>query len=284
MHTEKLLTLDYYIDKISLSMQNDPIFMQEINDCVEFLQCINNQINTFELAMSTLLFDIIINDEDIVIENYRYSDLLDKIASIFNLSRNFIIDFKNPLTNTIDQDMQTNKESFEAFNSAVANNTLDTTLSLTNNQLRALIYCTIMKNSYDGSYEMLDKTYKTVCKFMATEIAGADTWQIFQATKFILLQGQYIPNPAETDCILSYSSDYEFTNENKEKSQYFTLFFAGLLTIRSAGISYYYQIADLSSLLYWSPEPNEALIYPADSYKWSVEPESGIPADNRKWL
>lgn len=280
MKTPKLLTLDYYVDKVSLAMQNDAIFMQQIADFVAVMNNFDSEINEFKYALNALSYDVI--NDNVVVDDYIYSDLLDKIASIFNISRHFIIDFKNPLTNQIDPDMETNLEMFTQFNENVANNTLSLTIDLTDNQMRCLIFCAIMKNSYDGSSLMITKTYDTVIKFMSLDIPTAQGWKIYQCTKYTLdAHGDYIADPASTDCLMTYSSDYVFDNASRIKSQYFTLFFAGLLTIHSAGICYYNQTTDVASLLYWCDETDDPSSI-IDKYKWSVEDND--PSTKRRWL
>lgn len=279
MKTDKLLTLDYYVEKVSLAMQNDPIFMQQIADLVMYMNAFNNAIDSFKNALQLLLYDIIANQSS-TIEDYTYTDLLDKIASIFNLSRDFVIDFKNPLTNEVDTLM---KAGFDTFNLQVAHSLLSTTVHLNNNQLRLLIYCAIMKNSYDGSYEMLEKTYKTVRKFISCDIESATNWYIYQATEYIINDNVITGTPAAANCIFAYSNwEFEDNAENREKSQYFTLFFSGFLTIQSAGIYYYYVSADLAMVLYWAPEDDEPHPLNTDWYKWSAEPPDAN--DERRWL
>ena len=239
---------------------------------VAFLNNYNAETTEINAAFASFLYTIITTDA-VEIEEYKYTDLLDKIAAIFNLSRNFVVDFKDPLTRIEDTEAKT---AFNVFNSSTANNTLSTTLSLTNNQLRTLIFCAIMKNSYDGSYEMIEKTYNTVIRLIASEIDVAASWKIYQKTKYEMDQygTSVIKYPAAVDCILSYVN-YDFNSDNAIKSQYFTLFFAGLLTIQSVGIRYYRTASQLQNILRWGDEST----YTSDIHCWD-----GTEGNERRFL
>lgn len=267
--SQKLLTLDYYVEKISLAMQRDPIFMTQIKDCVSFLQMFNNAISGINEALMTLLYNVIASTNeniDVNIEPYQYSDMLEKVAAIFNIPRRITITFENLSAET----------AFIDFNSTVANDNLNTTFVLNDNQLRLLIYCTIMKSSYDGTKEMLEKVYATVINFiradegLKTSVGSkADSWKIYQVTHVVKnALDEYVFSPGEADCIFDFSG-VDFATEDAPENNYFTLFFAGLLTIQSAGIKYYQASIDTKHTLLWAYDDNiDPSAQNTDQMKW----------------
>ena len=239
--TPALETEAYYVDKVSSAMKADTKFMAQLHDCCMFLKNYVTQINTLNAALASLLYDVII-DDNIAITAYEYDDLLDKIASIFNLPRHITIDFVDPFTNQKDESME---DAFEDFEQAIAQHTLKRNLDLSNTQLRMLIFCQIMKNSYDGSCIMAEKTYTTLSKILSSDpknatIQNMGSWEFFQFS---------LPDAGNAKNIFNYI-DYDFSDD--EVNQYFTLFFAGLLSIHAAGIRYDYTALDMTNILIWA--------------------------------
>lgn len=269
MKTAKLLTEEYYVSKLSLAMQNDPAFMMQVHSAVSFLQNYDAQIMSFEQALQSLLYDVIIND-NIPDEQYKYSDLLEKIAKCFNINRHFVIDFKDPITGMVDMSMKT---KFETFNNVILStriNKMSTSFDLTNDQMRLLIYVSIMHNSYDGTKEMLKKVYKNVSNMLAMHLGEINFVQI---TNTSISQGEIAFTNAHALLYMLHNFTTAQLNDpsviSDEDLQYFALFYAGLISIKSIGIYYEYNAINMQTALIWAPEDADA--DQNHSYKWDVQ-------------
>lgn len=244
MKTEKLVTWDYYLQKLSLSVQNDELIVRRLHNVFLLLKSYDEQIDSFEEALSTLL-DVVSTDE-----SSKSSDLLEKIASCFNINRKFVIDFIDPVTGEVDVAA---KEAFDEFNENIAHNQLPLSIELTDNQMRSLIFCAIMRNSYDGSYSMTKSTYDKLMKeYIAKDFSDAgyetSTWSITQ-----------LSSAAGGQCYCTFNSSFEFdetADPTTDKEyyaliQYFSLYFANMISIDSIGIYHIRKVTNYNSVLIW---------------------------------
>lgn len=121
----ELRQFDYYVKKCPLYLQNCDNFIEHFRIWYDFLMG-NDSNNGVVGTADTLLKYLDIFADDYPVDDT--TDLLDKLASIFGLKRNFKID--NMLFN------------------------------LTNAELLLLIKATIIKNYSDGSYAQMKEFYK----------------------------------------------------------------------------------------------------------------------------
>lgn len=228
MQTEKLLLEKYYINKLSLFLQSDKALVNRIKDAVSFLHSVNSTIDVLEFALGAITSGLF--NDGTVVNNYEYDDLLDKIAACFNVSRSFTISFETA----------EDEAKFNTFNENLSSSSqLPTTLNLTNDQLRLLLLCKIANNSYTGSSKELNDVYFAfVNKLKPTTIS--DTWKIVAITDQESLIGGI--------CKLYFLyGSYDFSDEIV--NQYFSMFFANMLTISSVGIYYDKNVAAFNDLL-----------------------------------
>lgn len=147
---EKLKDFNYYKNKLPMYLQASDGFIshfkiwydllvgQNSNGIVNVCDTILNLLNIFDTNfLSTIcqLEDAGVSDE------HPYgtkSDILDKIASLFSLTRNFSC--------TYIKDQQTITEE----------------LTLDNDDLLLLIKCQILKSNYDGTYEQYKEFYHDI--------------------------------------------------------------------------------------------------------------------------
>lgn len=128
MISETLLSFDYYKRKLPLYLQTCESFLSHFHIWHDFLQCIDTQSDV-------LLASLNIFDNNWLVENQN-SDLLDKLASLYNVSRNFQVSYIDSSGSTV-----TKK------------------LSLNNGELLTLIRARIIKNYFDGSTEQIQQYY-----------------------------------------------------------------------------------------------------------------------------
>lgn len=126
----ELLDLDYYLNKLSLFMRNSYGVEEQFEMIHQILVRVNTSIDeTFEaLDVMSENYLSIINS---YINNNEDFDILDKIASIYGVSRHFSVTYK---------------ETPESVTSTT------TELNLTNEELLMLIRARIIQNTYRGSY------------------------------------------------------------------------------------------------------------------------------------
>lgn len=141
MISNKLLDLDYYLDKLSMyfkrcygieeqfAMINS--IMKQMNDTLDF---------THErLDIMREDYDTIINQEQNGDTYSNVSDILDKIASIYGVARTFSV-------------------SYTASSISVT----DKQISLNNAELVVLIKARIIQNTYKGTYEECMQLYRLI--------------------------------------------------------------------------------------------------------------------------
>lgn len=132
MISKTLLSFDYYKRKLPLYLQTCESFLSHFHIWHDFLQCIDTRSDV-------LLASLNIFDNNWLVENQynnsKDNDLLDKLASLYNVSRSFRI--------TYEKDNATTTE----------------TLTLNNEELLTLIRARIIKNYFDGSTEQIQQYY-----------------------------------------------------------------------------------------------------------------------------
>ena len=220
MLNDKLLLKQYYVNKFSLFLQQDEILMCRIKDAVSFLNNINDTTSAISIALSTMMSGLF-NDMQFV-EDYQYDDLLDKIAACFNVYRKFTVIF--------DDDEAAFESQYEGVN-------LPQDLELTNDQLRLLLLCKIATNSFDGSANTVNKLYNLFIDKLKPKNIN-DSWQIFA----------YTINNQPGNCGLVFSIE-NYTFNDPIINQYFSLFFADMLTIKSMGIQYHKTVINTENIL-----------------------------------
>lgn len=127
MISETLLSFDYYKRKLPLYLQTCESFLSHFHIWHDFLQCIDTQSDV-------LLASLNIFDNKWLVKNQN-SDLLDKLASLYNVSRSFQITY-------IKDDIPTTED-----------------INLNNVELLTLIRARIIKNYFDGSTEQIQQYY-----------------------------------------------------------------------------------------------------------------------------
>ena len=128
MINETLLSFEYYKRKLPLYLQTCESFLSHFHIWHDFLQCIDTQSDV--LLASLNIFD---NDWLVVNQN---DDLLDKLASLYNVSRSFQVTYTDSSGSTITE-----------------------ILTLNNEELLTLIRARIIKNYFDGSTEQIQRYY-----------------------------------------------------------------------------------------------------------------------------
>lgn len=219
MLNDKLLLKQYYINKFSLFLQQDEILMRRIKDAVSFLNNVNDTTSAISIALSTMMSGLFNNMP--FVEDYQYDDLLDKIAACFNVYRKFTVIFDSDET------------AFESQYSV----TLPRDLELTNDQLRLLLLCKIATNSFDGSANTVNRLYNLFIDKLKPKNID-DSWQIYA----------YTINNEPGNCGLVFSID-NYTFNDTTINQYFSLFFADMLTIKSMGIQYHKTVINAENIL-----------------------------------
>src|SRR5574344_22042 len=234
MLPDKLAKESYYLNKLTLFLQTDPAMVAQFKGLIELLQNINGSVDAFFSAFSEIVTNIVVDDAYFDRDTeYKYDDLLDKIAACLGLQRSFTVKYDSVTIGSIDAlhnshiEFTETNDSFQKFN-------------LTNNQLRLLIYCTIMKNSFDGSRDSINKIYSVIkSKF---------NFKIYQITADDLL-------PAKCKVIFDTSS---LDLSDAVFNQYIGMFFAGFMTLKSVGIKYTQLAYDVANILFWTDAPTAA--------------------------
>src|SRR5574344_1521980 len=222
MLPDKLAKESYYLNKLTLFLQTDPAMVAQFKGLLELLQNVNGSVDAFFSAFSEIVTNIVVDDAYFDRDTeYKYDDLLDKIAACFGLQRSFTVKYDSVTIGSIDAlhnshtEFTETDDNFQKFN-------------LTNNQLRLLIYCTIMKNSFDGSRDSINKIYQIT----ADDLLPAECKVIFDTSSLDL-------------------SDAVF-------NQYIGMFFAGFMTLKSVGIKYTQLAYDVANILFWTDAPTAA--------------------------
>lgn len=128
---DKLLTFDYYKDKMTLFLKNSYGVKEQLEILYQILVQFDNEAYKMFSMMNMLDENTItvINNLD---ENE--SDILDKIGKLFGLSRNLTVVIED----------------------------VTYSLNLTNSEFFKLIQTTIIKNSFSGTREEAEKLYKMI--------------------------------------------------------------------------------------------------------------------------
>lgn len=138
MIIDKLKEWKYYEQKLPLYMKNSYGILEHFRILYELLLNVDsledNIIQSLDVFSNTYLE--FINSLDGSDENV--SDILDKLASLYGVSRNFGITYSNSGTPTYEN------------------------LSLTNKELLKLIQARIIQNGYKGTYEESRKLYDKI--------------------------------------------------------------------------------------------------------------------------
>lgn len=219
----------YYINKLSLFIQQDYALVERFKDVFSFLKNYNDTIASVNYAISTILTNIFNGDQEPV-DDYTYSDLLDKIAACFNLSRNFDLEYGN------------NQSAANQFWADVVGSgaTPPTHLSLDNEQLRFLIACKIANNSYDGSMSSTNDLYQIfINKFLSKHNAA---WHI------------YVNTTGNGLCTITLDIQTESLSTDIKLQEYIAMFFAEMIILKSLGITYTLKATELNKTLLWSSD------------------------------
>lgn len=140
MISDKLLDLDYYLDKLSMYFRR----CYGIEEQFAMLNSIMRQLNsTLDFAYERL--DVMNTDYINMINRTQTetdideSDILDKIASIYGVARTFSVSYTTSSTSVTDKQ-----------------------ISLNNEELVVLIKARIIQNTYKGTYEECMSLYRLI--------------------------------------------------------------------------------------------------------------------------
>ena len=132
----KLKTLDYYLKKMTLFIRNSYGIEDQMNTTFGFLSQIDTTIDTFFTQLN-LLSDTGINAINAL--STTESDILDKVAAIYGLTRTFDLSYVDPITGPALRK-----------------------ITLTNTELQMLIKAKVVQNHYDGTYLTCKEFYENV--------------------------------------------------------------------------------------------------------------------------
>lgn len=201
MIDERLLQLNYYLDKLSMYFRSSYGIEEQFAMIHNILSTMNSELDKAFENINVVSPDII-NVYNELDETGQVSDMLDKIASIYGITRQFSVTY-------VDEN-----------DIVVTEN-----LSLTNYELLILVRARIIQNTYKGTYEECMKMYK-----------------------LINLQDDIIINFDTEDATCNiYLRPMSLTVTDNIKH----MFLAGLLTLKSLGITYNHYYYDVSQLGIW---------------------------------
>lgn len=135
MLNEKLLSLDYYFNKLSMFMSNSYGVKEQFAIIHNILVSVDSTIDTFFENFNIMSQDI----TNVIAPGSNESDVLDKIASIYGVARQFSVSYTDGETQYTDVE-----------------------LNLNNFELLMLIRATIIQNNYSGTYEETIDFYKLI--------------------------------------------------------------------------------------------------------------------------
>lgn len=136
MINSQLLQAAYYLKKLSLSMRNSFGIEDHITTFIHQLQNIDA---TFDVLFKNIdIFNPNILDEYAELDPTNMtSNILDKLATIYGVTRHFNLDYVDETTGT----------------------PISVTLDLSNKELLLLIKSKILQNNWQGSFEELSRFY-----------------------------------------------------------------------------------------------------------------------------
>ena len=130
---EKLLSFDYYLSKVPMYLKQNDTFTQHFKIWYDMLISSNESFDTI-----LNLLDIFSDDYNIKYlsgDNPVASNLLEKLANLFNIGHDFSVTYK---VNNVDT-------TFE--------------LNLTDEELLILLKAQIIKNNFNGTYDDIKQFY-----------------------------------------------------------------------------------------------------------------------------
>lgn len=217
---DKVKTWDYYLKKLPLYLQNSYGF----NDHFYILYELLYQIETasVELLRGLDLFDETKQQNSDTYINYLKQftndeyvfDLLDKIATIYNVNRKFDVTYI--ISDTSSEDFGKEKTY---------------TLELTNKELLILILTKSILSAFDGTYYSARELYDKIK--LPIYIYTQDATNVK-----LILDTSITENPDESDIIV--------ITENIKH-----MFNAGLFTLNSMGVNYTTETLKISTLAKW---------------------------------
>lgn len=209
LFNDKLLTPEYYHSRMSLFMRNSYGMIDRCNTYVGILKNLyetgSNLLNRFNVFLNEDYFTI--NNVD---ENSTEDEMLDVIASIFCINRKIKIKY-------VDAD--------GILNDKVVDKEYTEEIVLTNRDLLAYIQVIIIKNNFQGTNEELQYLYNgTKTHYLVQNLGLIYTWC-----------NSTMGSTQPLECLIYFKNvnDYLTTRPNIVK-----MFYAGLLTIESLGITY----------------------------------------------
>lgn len=252
MLTEKLATESYYLSKLSLFMRNDPLIEQRVHMLFGPLSSVNDAWGAFAEAWRSELLPIFANEivekgggkipyaQSLSDKDGTDDKLLDILAACFGLTRSFraaspSFDAYMALK-TFYKSLYPDDETLENFGKV-----FPSSVTLTNNQLRAVLYARIMRNNYDGTRSFL----------MGVNGAGLPGVFDVLSSQFGIEIVQYDSQAAPARCRLYFGlktwdgsanawADYDY--KDPTTNQYMAAFVDGFFTIKSVGVEYSYHL------------------------------------------
>lgn len=267
MLPENLLLDQYYINKLSLFMQNDETFCIRLKSAIALVRAVDATADNIASGIS-LLIDDIIDDSISEVSQYEYTDLLNKLAGCFGLKRKFKLDFSDDAKAIIAIYKQKYGSNIDVPES----------VNLSNNQLRCLIYCTIMKNAYDGSKKSVKQLYSRLSKFYLKNISDStigstdpnaiDAYEVDEANKISITIAEITSDSEPGSCSVWFNFQKAYNFSNPVMNQYISLFLAGLFNIESAGIKYTDKMIQLSNIMLWAAINDSGALMKWDGNSW----------------
>jgi hypothetical protein len=222
MIKELLLQDEYYLEQLTLFLRNSYGIDEQQKMLVDILRQVNkteddimNQLGAFIDSETALNIDYINSlDGDV-------SKLMDDIGSLLGISRNLTI---SCTTNILIDG------GFYVFD--------DEQITLNNFEFFIYIACTIFNNNYDGTFKMASDLYDRL-----------NTQDNPKAIRIIMLSDVNVSGVCnvyfdEQSPYGYVAGDTEETFNNRKNI--YALFFSGLLTLTSMGITYKYDVLNIS--------------------------------------
>lgn len=201
---ERLQNFNYYLEKLPLYLRDSSNFSSHFKLWFDLLTSEKGQSIVGVIDNIFDILDCVTGSvDDYLSRNENCSDMLDKIASIYGISRYLTIN--------------------------------DEPITLSDSDLLVLIRCTIIKNHFDGTFELLKYLYYQIGLHVAIYTNNNTVCEM------MLLCGDLLGDI--------------YTDNVK------TMFEAGLLTVQSLGITYIFQTVDIGSAAFFSEDddPNDTV-------------------------
>lgn len=212
---DKLLYDDYYVNQLTLLLQKSYGIPQQISIYTEVLRLFNaieldlfNTLGTYaSLDENGNEKDWLLNIKKINSFSTTESDLLDKLAVIYNVQRHYYLkDFAND-----------------------KNGNTYISITLSNTELYMIIYASIIRNNFDGTNLQANELYNKLNLIAST--AGLSAFQI-----------NMITNTNDYDsCYVFLNANGLYQSNGTIKDEYVNLvnlFYNGYFDIKSMGITY----------------------------------------------